>query len=125
MNLNCIMLVDDEPDIRTIAELSLATVGGWKVVPVASGEEALDRFAAERPDLVLLDVMMPNMDGPAVLQQLKERDDASDVPVIFMTAKAQRREIDQYLAIGARGVINKPFDPMKLPDEIRRIVEGH
>lgn len=124
MNLECIMLVDDEPDIRTIAELSLSSVGGWKVISAASGAEALTKLGSERPDLVLLDVMMPDMDGPTVLQQLRERKDVGSLPVIFMTAKVQRREVDQYLALGACGVIGKPFDPMQLPDEIRRIVRS-
>lgn len=122
MALNKILLVDDEADIRLIAEISLSNLGGWQVIQAASGPEALRLFAQEQPDLILLDVMMPGMDGPATLAKLREQHGGLTTPVIFMTAKVQKTEIDRLLDLGVRGLIPKPFDPMALPDEIRRIL---
>jgi CheY-like chemotaxis protein len=115
-----VLMVDDEPDIRKIGQISLAHVGGWEVVLAASGPEGLEAARRERPDLILLDVMMPGMDGPATLAALRAEEATRDIPVIFMTAKAQRAELERYVALGARAVIVKPFDPMSLPDEIRK-----
>ena len=122
MSLNHIMLVDDEADIRTIAELALSSVGGWNVVLAGSGQEALTRLAQQPVDLVLLDVMMPDMDGPTVLKRMRDSETLAHIPVIFMTAKVQRREIDHFLDLGALGVIGKPFDPMHVSDQIRQIM---
>jgi len=122
MTLRKILLVDDEADIRLVAEISLSNLGGWQVIQAASGPEALDLAAQELPDLVLLDVMMPGMDGPTALQKLRGLAGGAEVPVIFMTAKVQRAEIDRLLSLGVRGLIPKPFDPMTLPAEIRRIL---
>ena len=122
MGLKKILLVDDEADIRLIAEISLSNLGGWQVIQAASGPEAIALAAREKPDLVLLDVMMPGMDGPATLEKLREAEDGHSTPVIFMTAKVQKAEIDRLLGLGVRGLIPKPFDPMTLPDEIRRIL---
>ena len=122
MLLRKILLVDDDADIRLIAEISLSSLGGWQVVQAASGAEALDLASRERPDLILLDVMMPGMDGPTTLEKLRELEDGQATPVIFMTAKVQKAEIDRLLSLGVRGLIPKPFDPMALPDEIRGIL---
>lgn len=122
MTLRKILLVDDEADIRLVAEISLSNLGGWQVIQAASGPEALDLAARELPDLVLLDVMMPGMDGPTTLLRLRALAGGETVPVIFMTAKVQRAEIDRLLSLGVRGLIPKPFDPMTLPQEIRRIL---
>ncbi|HLL52962.1 MAG TPA: response regulator [Myxococcaceae bacterium] len=116
-------MVDDEPDIRKIGLVSLRSVGKWATVSASSGEEALTLAAQEKPDLILLDVMMPGMTGPDVLVKLRQQPETASIPVIFMTAKVQRTEIDGYLALGAAGVISKPFDPMLLPQQIRAIVE--
>lgn len=118
-----VLLVDDEPDIRQIAELSLRAVARWEVVAAGSGRQAVEVAEASRPDVILLDVMMPSMDGPTTLGELRRSPALRGVPVIFMTAKAQKHEIERYLALGASGVIIKPFDPMSLAAEIRRIVE--
>jgi CheY-like chemotaxis protein len=117
-------MVDDEPDIRKIGLVSLRSVGKWTTVSASSGEEALNLAAQEKPDLILLDVMMPGMTGPDVLAKLRQQPETAAIPVIFMTAKVQRTEIDGYLALGAAGVISKPFDPMLLPQQIRAIVEN-
>ena len=113
-----VVVVDDEPDIREIATLSLETLHGWTVVPVASGVEAVDVVAREQPDAVLLDVMMPGQDGPATLAALRARADTRDVPVVFLTAKAQVRERAQLADLGAAGVLAKPFDPTTLGQEL-------
>ena len=119
-----VMLVDDEPDIRLVGQMSLARVGKWRVVLATGGAEAPEIAARERPDVILLDVMMPGVDGPTTFAKLRENPATAAIPVIFMTAKAQKSEIERYLGLGARGVISKPFDPIGLPAEVRRIVEG-
>ena len=122
MEIKKVLLVDDEPDIRKIAEMSLKMVGRFEVVVASSGIEALGTAEKELPDVVLLDVMMPGMDGPTTLGRLRDQAATAKVPVIFMTAKAQKHEVERYLALGAAGVITKPFDPMTLSAEIRRIL---
>jgi len=119
--LNSILMVEDEPDIQTIAKLSLESVGGFNVEICSSGQEAVDKAARVDPDLILLDVMMPGMDGPTTLQELKKIPELSGTPVIFMTAKVQPQEVRQYKELGAIDVIAKPFDPMTLSDNIRSI----
>jgi CheY-like chemotaxis protein len=119
-----LLLVDDAEDIRMIACISLERVGDWTVVPVSSGEAALRALEHEGPfDAVLLDVMMPGMDGPATLQQLRAHGLATAVPVVFLTAKAQSAERQRLISLGAVGVIAKPFDPLKLPDELTQLLE--
>jgi two-component system OmpR family response regulator len=119
-----LLLVDDAEDIRMIACISLGRVGDWTVVPVASGKAALKALEHEGPfDAVLLDVMMPGMDGPSTLQQLRAHGLHTAVPVIFLTAKAQSSERQRLISLGAAGVIAKPFDPLKLPDELTRLIE--
>lgn len=116
-----ILVVDDEADIRLIAEISLRDVGGFEVTLAESGPEGIRLAGSEQPDLILLDMMMPQLDGMATLDILRADAATKDIPVIFLTAKVQRHEIATYLAAGAQGVITKPFDPMELPDEVRRI----
>lgn len=123
-NLNKVLYVEDDPDIRSIAELSLRDVGGFDVCLCESGPQALARIEDFSPDLVLLDVMMPGMDGPQTLKALQNRPGGLTVPVIFMTARLQPSEIDEYRLLGAIGVIPKPFDPMTLADNIRRLLAG-
>jgi CheY-like chemotaxis protein len=124
VTISKILIVDDDEDIRTVSEVVARRVGQWEVVLAASGEEALERASAEQPDVILLDVMMPGMDGPATLERLRDDPATSSIPVIFLTAKAQSHEVERYMALGADGVIVKPFEAMTLPDEIRRIVAG-
>ena len=119
--LNTILMAEDEPDIQTIAQLALEDVGGFSVRICSSGQEAIDRAPDINPDLILLDVMMPVMDGPTTMLELKKIPALTDTPVIFITAKVQPREIQQYTDMGAIGVISKPFDPMTLADQIRSI----
>ncbi len=119
--LQRILLVDDESDIRTVAQLSLSMVGGFTVELCGSGSEALEKATAFNPDLILLDVMMPGMDGPTTLNRLREIPSLGKTPVVFMTAKVQPLEVAQLKASGALDVLSKPFDPMALSDSLRRI----
>lgn len=114
-----ILMIDDEDDIRTVAQMSLQTVGGFQVVLASGGEEGLKMLAREKPDLILLDVMMPGIDGPGTLRRLKENPESAHIPVVFLTAKAQQMELEELKSMGAAGVLTKPFDPMKLPEQVR------
>ena len=116
-----ILFVDDDEDIRTIAHLSLTAVGGWQVTLAASGPQAIELAQREQPDLIILDVMMPGMDGLATLQRLRGDERTASIPVVFMTAKVQKTDVEHYRAAGA-GLIAKPFDPMGLSGEIGRIL---
>ncbi|WP_339900193.1 response regulator [uncultured Gilvimarinus sp.] len=119
--LNTILYVEDEPDIRAIAELALQTIGGFSLISCASGKEALIAAKEQVPDLIVLDVMMPEMDGPETLRRLREMPLMADVPAIFMTAKVQPDEIAEYHALGALDVIPKPFDPLSLAQRVNDI----
>jgi CheY-like chemotaxis protein len=119
--LKRILYVEDEADIRTIAKMALEAVGGFDVLACSSGKEAITAAPAAAADLILLDVMMPGIDGPATLQALRDIPATSATPVIFMTAKVQPGEVAQYKALGALEVIAKPFDPMQVSAEILRI----
>jgi CheY-like chemotaxis protein len=123
--LKRILLVEDEMDIRTVAKLALEVVGGLEVVPCSSGAQALSAAVAAQPDLLLLDVMMPGMDGPTTLRALRDLPDMADVPAIFLTAKAQPHEVAALCATGAIAVLTKPFDPMSLADTLRSIWRTH
>jgi two-component system OmpR family response regulator len=116
--LTRILMVEDEADIQVVARLALEAVGGFMVDVCSSGQEAIDRAPAFGPDLILLDVMMPGMDGPTTLRALRETPATAAVPVVFMTAKVQPHEVAGFRALGALGIIAKPFDPMTLPTTI-------
>lgn len=119
--LEKVMLVEDDNDIRTVAGMALEMVGGLKILACESGAQALEMIAAFAPQLVLLDVMMPGMNGPEVLQALRQRADTAMIPVIFLTAKVQQDEIAKLRALGALDVIAKPFDPMTLAATVRAL----
>lgn len=116
------LLVDDEPDIRRIGLISLRKVGKLEVVEASSGLQALELAVTRRPEVILLDVMMPVLDGPSTFARLRANATIADIPVIFMTAKAQTHEVAALCALGAAGVIAKPFDPLTLPAEVHRIL---
>jgi len=120
-SLNSILYAEDEPDISQVAKLALETVGGFQVEVYSNGRLALEAAPQVKPDLILLDVMMPEMDGPSTLKALRETPGIKDIPVIFMTAKVQPSEIQGYKDLGAIDVISKPFDPMSLSDRINEI----
>ena len=117
-----ILLIEDEDDIREVAMLSLETVGGWQTITAKCGPEGVAMAAAEQPDAILLDVMMPDMDGPATLQLLLSNPATHDIPVIFMTAKVQAAEKRKLSELGAKGLIAKPFDPLSLAAEISHLL---
>ena len=113
-----VLYVDDEPDIREIAELALGLDPEFEVRTAGSGAEALGLMEDWAPDVALLDVMMPQMDGPALLSRIRERASFAELPVIFVTARAQRSEIQNFETLGSVGVIAKPFDPMTLASQV-------
>ncbi len=115
-----ILCVEDDEDIRMVLELALSA-GGFSAAVCGSGAEALERAADFHPDLLLLDVMMPGMDGPATLRALRKLPQTGKTPAIYLTAKVQPAEVREYLAGGACAVIPKPFDPIKLPERIKEI----
>jgi CheY-like chemotaxis protein len=120
-SLSRILFVEDDPDIQTVARMALEAVGGFRVLPCSSGAEALERVGLFAPDLILLDVMMPGMDGLATLEALRRLPETASIPVVFMTAKVQAQEVARYREVGAVDVIAKPFDPMTLPATVRSI----
>ena len=116
-----VLLAEDSASDRLILARLVSRLG-HTVIEAEDGTEAVELFRESQPDLVLLDVMMPGMDGPATLNALRNLDGGFDVPVVFMTARLQPAEIEEYRAQGAIGVIPKPFDPMTLAEEIRALV---
>lgn len=123
MKINKILLVDDEQHVRRIAEISLTNLGKWQVVVASSGREALDVAVQEQPDLILLDVKMPDMDGVETWHKLRESPQLAHIPVILLTASATEDELKEFRALGILGTILKPFSPVKLPDEIRSLAK--
>jgi CheY-like chemotaxis protein len=119
--LQRILYVEDEPDIQAVARMALEAVGGFTLQVCSSGEEALQTAVEFGPDLLLLDVMMPGMDGPTTLQELRNLPDLANTPAVFMTAKVQPQEIEQFKSFGALDVIPKPFDPMTLSGQIAAV----
>jgi two-component system, OmpR family, response regulator len=122
--LRRILYVEDDPDIRTVATIALELDGGFDVRACSSGLEAVETLAGRppfAPDLILLDVMMPGMDGPATLRELRRQPGGDEAPVVFMTAKVQPEELVRYRELGAIDVIAKPFDPMALSASVRAI----
>lgn len=123
--LKTIVLVEDDPDIQEVAVMSLEDFGEFEVTPCSSGQEALDKAPLVSPDLILLDVMMPGMDGPTTLQRLRQMPETINIPVIFLTAKSQPHEVAEYIKLGAIDVISKPFDPVELCEQIKTIWNRH
>jgi len=121
--LEHVLCIDDDSDILEIAQMALEDVGALRVTCMSDGDAAVAAAPALRPDFILIDVMMPGMDGPTVLKGLRAKTELARVPVAFMTARIQDAEVRDYLDLGADGVISKPFDPMTLPSEIRVIWE--
>jgi len=119
-----VLHVDDEPDIREVVQLSLSLDPEFTVRSCPSGRDGLDAANEWSPDLILLDVMMPAMDGPATLAHLRQSPKTAGIPVVFMTARAQPRELEHFVSLGAEGVIAKPFDPMTLAASVRQYAGG-
>ncbi|MEA5467843.1 response regulator [Spirulina sp. 06S082] len=113
-----ILIVDDEADIRAVAQLSLEINTEWEVLTASSGAEGLKVALDERPDAILLDVMMPDLDGPTTWTKLQENPITQAIPVIFLTAKVQAAEQRRYAQLGVKAVLTKPFDPVQLGDRV-------
>jgi CheY-like chemotaxis protein len=117
-----ILIIDDEADIREVTALSLETVAGWQVIQAPSGAQGIRRASLEQPDAILLDVMMPDIDGPTTFQILKQNESTAHIPVLLLTAKVQgqdRRKLDE---LGAAAILSKPFDPLTLAADISKIL---
>ncbi len=123
--LRRILSVDDEADIREILTLTLESVGGFQVAVCGSGAEAIETAPGFAPDLILLDVRMPEMDGPMTLQALRRLPQTAHTPVIFLTAKVGLDDIERYRSLGALDIIVKPFDPMRIPQQILEAWRRH
>ena len=119
-----ILLIDDEDDIREVATLTLETMGDFAVTSASSGEAGIECATRERPDAILLDVMMPELDGPSTLARLRAIAVTRDIPVIFLTAKVQAVDRRRLADLGAVGIIAKPFDPMTLAEEVTSLLQG-
>ena len=123
MTLKKVLLAEDDPDIQKVAKMSLKFAGIAEVVVVDNGEDCLAAASRERPDVILLDVMMPKMDGYEACKRLKANPETQGIPVIFLTAKAQHFEVKKGLDLGACGYLTKPFNPMTLHSEIKALLD--
>lgn len=117
-----ILVIDDEDDIREVAQVSLELVGGYDVVAASSGHAGLATAAAEQPDAILLDVMMPDLDGPSTFQRLQASAETRHIPVILLTAKVQAADRRRFADLGVQGVLAKPFDPMTLAGQVADVL---
>ena len=116
-----VLIIDDDPSIREVAKMSLELVAGWDVTTAPSGADGIQAARADPPDGILLDVMMPELDGPGTLAQLRDDDMVGLTPVIFLTAKVQAAERTRFAELDVAGLIAKPFDPMKLSEQIAEL----
>lgn len=122
MDIRKVLLVDDDPAIRRIAQFCLERIGNWQVLIAADGAEAIAAARAEQPDLILLDFRLPDTDGPALLAEFRSHEQTCRIPVIFMTARVQQSEVEEYRKLDVSGVITKPFDPLTLVEEIKALI---
>jgi CheY-like chemotaxis protein len=113
-----VLVVDDDDDIRMLVRLSLERVGGNEVIEASNGREGLERARAELPDAILLDVMMPEMDGPTTVRELRLLPETTAIPVVLLTAKIQPRDRERFAELPIAGTISKPFDPIALPGQL-------
>jgi len=117
-----ILLIDDEPNLAQVIAVCLESFKGWEVCVVNSGKEGLQIVEALKPDAILLDVMMPDMDGIEVLRNLQNNSAIQDIPVILLTAKVQTSDLEKFAKLDVAGVVAKPFDPLKIADEIAQML---
>ena len=117
-----VLVVDDDDDVRRLAQMSLARVGGHDVTTVASGQECLDHLKEHRPDAIVLDVMMPGLDGPSTLLAIRDGASTYDIPVVFLTAGVVEADVERLRTLPVSGVLNKPFDPLTLPDDLAAVL---
>ena len=117
-----VLIIDDEDDIREVAALSLEATSDWTVLTASSGPEGIRTAAAEKPDAILLDVMMPEMDGPTTFKNLQRETATSAIPVILLTAKVQGVDQRRFANLGVAGILFKPFDPLTLADQVAEVL---
>ena len=117
-----ILVIEDEPDIQILIQMALEFTGGYQVTVASTGKAGIDSARAAQPDLILLDAMMPGMDGFEVCRRLKGDPETAKIPVVFLTAKAQASEIEEGLRLGAAGYLTKPFDPLRLKIELEALL---
>jgi CheY-like chemotaxis protein len=122
MTTHRILIIDDEEDIRDVAALSLETVAGWEVFVASSGAQGLARAIEHQPDAVLLDVMMPGMDGPTTFRELRKNPATAHIPVLLLTAKVQSSDQRRFADLGVEAVLLKPFDPLTLSTQIADVL---
>ncbi len=122
MSVKRILLIDDDDDIREVARISLEMVGGWQVESTGSAREGLVLAAGQCPDAILLDVMIPDMDGPTAFRALQDEPKTSDIPVILLTAKVQAIDLRRFASLGVAATIAKPFDPLTLPGQVADVL---
>ena len=122
MTARRVLIVDDEDDIREVAQISLEMMAGWKVLTASSGCEGLRIARSDQPDAILLDVMMPDMDGPTTFQKLQADPAIRHIPVVLLTAKWQSADRKRFAELGVAGVLAKPFDPLELAAQIRKVL---
>ncbi|NBX04177.1 MAG: response regulator [Alphaproteobacteria bacterium] len=123
--LKNILYIDDDRDILSVARLALEKIGGFHVDTCSNSSKGIAVAEATQPDLIMLDVMMPGVDGPSLLRSLKTNVQLCGTPVVFMTARVQSAEMDKYAACGSAGVIPKPFNPMTLPKELNALWQAY
>ena len=121
--MKTVLLVDDEDDIREVAQVSLEVTAGWSIAGANCGTDGIEKAKEIKPDAILLDVMMPDMDGPTTFQKMKEMPELAETPVILMTAKVQASDLEFFNELGVSGVIAKPFDPMSLAEQVKDILK--
>lgn len=122
MNGKRILVIDDEDDIREVAQLSLEMVGGWQVLTASSGPEGIEVASQEKPDAILLDVMMPELDGPSTFKKLQDNPDTASIPVILLTAKVLSADRQRFAELGVTAIVAKPFDPMNLATQVAELL---
>lgn len=116
------MVVDDTSEVQRAIKSVLQLLGHWNVVTASGGQECIEKATADPPDAIILDVQMPQMDGPSTLRKLQENERTRSIPVVFLTAKADTGDLLPYLDLGAKGILNKPFEPMNLVSEVAKLL---
>ncbi|QIZ71392.1 response regulator [Oxynema aestuarii] len=122
MNGKRILVIDDEDDIREVAQLSLEMVGGWQVLTASSGPEGIEVASEQKPDAILLDVMMPELDGPSTFKKLQDNPETAKIPVILLTAKVLSADRQRFAELGVTAIVAKPFDPMNLATQVAELL---
>lgn len=117
-----VLIIEDDEDVRCVASLSLRLIGGLQVVEASSGAQGIEKASKERPDAILLDLIMPEMDGTETINALKNNPDTAEIPIVFLTTRTLSEDSDRMRNLGAAGILHKPFDPMTLASQLREIV---